>query len=357
MKDIDIIVCGHLCLDLIPGMRGVTANSVTIPGKLIETEPMTVSTGGAVSNTGLALHRLQTNVRLLALVGDDLMSQLIVNFLRQRDERLTEFIHTKSGEPASYTIALSPENADRTFLHCTGTNRNFGVADIDFVLVERARIFHLGYPPILPRLYNHDGQELEAIYQRAKATGAITSLDMSLPDANGAAGKANWRVILQRTLPYVDVFLPSIDEIVFMLRRADYDAWQGHTLPHLNRAYLGNLADELLAMGAGLVGFKLGEMGIYVKSPGRFAPPAELWHSAYAVTVAGTTGAGDAAYAGFLAAFLRDLPLQECLMWACAAGACCVQAPDATSGVRSWDETAQWLAQQPPLRVQKLAGF
>jgi sugar/nucleoside kinase (ribokinase family) len=338
-------------------MKGITANSVIMPGKLVETEPITVSTGGAVSNTGLALHRLQANVRLLALVGDDLISQLIVNFLRQRDEHLTEFIHIKPGEPASYTIALSPENADRTFLHCTGTNRNFGVADIDFGLVERAKIFHLGYPPILPRLYGNDGQELEAIYQQAKATGVITSLDMSLPDANGAAGNANWQVILQRTLPYVDIFLPSIDEIVFMLRRADYDAWQGRTLAHLNRDYLAALADELLAMGAGIVGFKLGEMGIYVKSDGRFAPSAELWHPAYDVMVAGTTGAGDAAYAGFLAAWLRDLPLADCLQWACAAGACCVQAPDATSGVRSWDETAQWLAQNPPLRVQKLAGF
>jgi sugar/nucleoside kinase (ribokinase family) len=56
-------------------------------------------------------------------------------------------------------------------------------------------------------------------------------------------------------------------------------------------------------------------------------------------TVAGTTGAGDATIAGFLASVAKGLPAEEALTMAVAVGACCVEAPDATSGVRSWDET------------------
>lgn len=40
-------------------------------------------------------------------------------------------------------------------------------------------------------------------------------------------------------------------------------------------------------------------------------------------------GAGDAAYAGLLAAMLRGLPPQAAAEMACAVGACCVEAPDA----------------------------
>ena len=57
--------------------------------------------------------------------------------------------------------------------------------------------------------------------------------------------------------------------------------------------------------------------------------------------VAGTTGAGDAAIAGFLASLAKGLPPEDALTMAVAVGACCVEEPDATSGVRSWDATAE----------------
>ena len=53
----------------------------------------------------------------------------------------------------------------------------------------------------------------------------------------------------------------------------------------------------------------------------------------------GTTGAGDATIAGFLTALLRDVPPERALAIAAAVGACNVEAADAVSGVRSWEET------------------
>jgi sugar/nucleoside kinase (ribokinase family) len=356
-RAIDIIVCGHLCIDLIPGMRGIEARSVTRPGILLETDPIGISTGGAVSNTGLALHRLNTRVKLMANVGDDLLSSLIIAFLKQRDPALVDHITVKPGQACSYTVVLQPGGADRTFLHCAGTNATFGADDVDDALVEQARMFHLGYPPILPRLIADDGRELEDIYRRAKAAGAVTSLDTSAPDPNGVSGRADWAVILQRTLPYVDFFLPSLEEIMFMVRRADYEAWHGQILQRVDHAYVSGLADELLGFGAGVVGFKLGEYGLYLKSDGRLWPPLELYQPAFAVEVAGTTGAGDAAYAGFLAAVLRGLAPAECLRMASAVAACCCEAPDATSGVRDWDATRARLDAGWLLRPERLAGF
>jgi hypothetical protein len=63
----------------------------------------------------------------------------------------------------------------------------------------------------------------------------------------------------------------------------------------------------------------------------------ELLAPAFQVSVVGTTGAGDCAIAGFLAAVLRGLGPEAALAAATAAGACNVERPDAISGVPSWE--------------------
>ncbi len=371
VDSVDIIVSGHLCLDLIPGLAHVTLQQLTIPGRLIEIGPIAMSTGGTVSNTGLALHRLGANVRLMATVGDDLLGQATIASIRARGEELSRYITVQSGQPSSYSVVLNPKNTDRILMHCTGVNSTFGLANIDFSLVSGARIFHLGYPPYLPALFRNDGAELQELYRRATATGVVTSVDMAWPDPQTPSGRVNWRKILEGTLPYVDVFLPSIDEILYMMRRHDSDAWQGKILPHLTARYLRDLADELLAMGAVIVGFKLGELGIYLRTAD--APAfqglqrlplnaaawgnVELWTPAYQVQVTGTTGAGDSAFAGFLAALLHGLGPLEAIQMASAVGACNVEAVDATSGIRTWEDTQARLKAGWPTRPERLPGF
>lgn len=368
---VDIIVSGHFCVDMHPRMEHVPLEALSIPGRLYEIEAMSFSTGGAVSNTGLALHRLGVDVRLMAVVGNDIIGKITTDLLEARDPSLSEMIVRLPGQPSSYTIALSPQRVDRIFLHCIGPNSSFGVTNIDFALVSNARIFHLGYPPYLPRLFAKNGDEMQAIYQQAKATGVVTSLDLALPDPNSPSGKADWRTIFRRSLPYVDIFIPSIEEALFALRRADYDAWLGSALSHLTAPYLSSLADELLDMGAVIVGFKLGEFGVYMKTAEkeRFARLSRLgldahlwanqqvWQPAFQVEVVGTTGAGDSAFAGFLAALLHGMSPEETVRWACAVGACNVEAADATSGIRTWEATQARLNAGWAVRAERLAGL
>jgi sugar/nucleoside kinase (ribokinase family) len=125
-------------------------------------------------------------------------------------------------------------------------------------------------------------------------------------------------------------------------------------LPLITPELLSDLAQELSEMGARIVGLKLGYLGMYlrtgnphlIQSMGRACPlnPAawtskELWAPCFKVVVAGTTGSGDATIAGFLAALLRDLSIEESLRMAVAVGACNVEAVDALSGIRSWETT------------------
>ena len=366
-NSLEVIVCGHLCLDLFPHMENVSAKAMLVPGQLLEIGPLKYSTGGPVSNTGLALHRLGVKAGLMATVGDDLIGQTILDALKANDPSLTQYISVKHGQAGSYSLVLSLERSDRTFLHCTGTNSTYGSDDIDYASLANAKIFHFGYPPLLPGFVKNNGQGLTEVFQRAKATGIATSLDMTLPDPHSDTGRADWRYILTRTLPYVDIFLPTIDEILYMLRRDDYERWHGHILENVSTAYLSDLTGELLDMGAVIAGIKLGQMGLYLKTGAarqfdrlKTLPldisawaNVEHWQAAFQVEVVGTTGAGDSAYAGFLASLLRGFGPEDALRWACAVGACNVEAADSISGVRTWQETEQRLAAGWPLRPER----
>ncbi len=355
----DIVVAGHIALDILPDMSMLRPEQVIGAGKVYEIGAITYSTGGAVSNTGLALHRLGIDVDLLAAVGDDWVGRAIIDYVRGFGPALSDHIQVVAGAASPYTVVIEPLNHDRTLLTNTGVYKDYDLGNIDLDRVAAAKLFHLGYPTLLPRLYAHDGDGFLALLRAVKATGVVVSIDMSLPPPDSPSGRADWRAILRRCLSLVDVFVPSIEEIMFMLRRRDLERWGSELFSRLDSEYLAALANELLSVGVGIAGFKLGPRGLYLQAAAdvdRLAflgelggSPAEwtgasVWQPAFQVDVAGTTGAGDAAYAGLLAAMIRGHGPRESARRACAVAACNIEAADATSGVQSWRETEARLA-------------
>lgn len=358
----DAVVAGHICLDVIPCFAHGEDTALTEllrPGHLVEVGPATLSTGGAVSNTGLALHKLGVRTRLMGKIGDDLLGRVVSDIVEMQGAGLSSGMVVDPDTSTSYTIILEPPGVDRMFLHSPAANHAFGADTVDYKVVGDARLFHFGYPPLMRRMYADDGAELMEMFRRVKELGVTTSLDMALPDPTTPAGKVDWRNILERVLPYVDVFLPSLVEILFMLRRQAYlelvaEGTESRIWDTGAHGLVSSVGQELLEMGARVVGLKLGDHGFYVRTAdrdalaamGRAAPEdldgwsaTELWIPCFQVEVAGTTGAGDATVAGFLAALLRGRSLEECATMAVAVGACNVEAPDALGGLRDWDET------------------
>ena len=342
------VVAGHICLDIIPDIQGYSRFLDDIqPGHLLPIGAPTVASGGSVSNTGLALHKLGIPTRLMGKIGDDSFGKELCSLLSAVDKNLVKEMRSLAEERTSYTIILSPSDADRVFLHSTGANDTFGPEDIDYAALYEADMFHFGYPTAMARMFANDGKELAELLQRAKETGVTTSLDTSMFDRHGAAGDTNWEDLLQRALPSVDIFLPSLDEILLMLMM---EKTAGEPDAVLSR----QLAEMLLDFGAGIVVLKQGEHGLYLRTrdagygrnlgrglagTGANWRNRELWAPAFDVSVVGTTGAGDCAVSGFLAAVLRGLGPDEALLMAAAVGACNVESADATSGVRSWPDT------------------
>ncbi len=349
----DVLVTGHLCLDVIPSFPH--GNITFKPGHLTEVGEATFATGGGVSNVGLALIRLGIKTKLLGKIGKDFFGDAIVRVLESYDPNATKNLIIEKEGSSSYTLVLNPPNHDRTFLHNPGCNDSFKATDINLESLEAAKIFYFGYPSLM-RAIREDPEAFANLYKEARAKGFITCLDMSLPDANGDSGKVDWKHFLETVLPYVDIFLPSLEETLFMLDRDFYDS--GEWQQDMPAPYLQDLTNRMLELGVAIAGIKLGEKGLYLhtasqerlKSLEHLIQPASwakkiLWSPVFQVEVKGTVGAGDSAIAGFLASILKGLSPEDTVTMACAVGACCVEAPDASSGIRSWEETTS--------RVQK----
>jgi sugar/nucleoside kinase (ribokinase family) len=152
-------------------------------------------------------------------------------------------------------------------------------------------------------------------------------------------------------LPRVDVFVPSIEELLFMLDKPGFARLAGsgggeEIIRQVTFPELARLAERAHAAGVSAVLIKLGDRGAYLHTSARGLAGAAGWASRELYTpvfsvpkIAGTAGSGDATIAGFLASVVRGLCAEEALTLAVAVGGCCVEAPDATSGIRSWDET------------------
>ena len=338
---VDAIVAGHICLDIIPTFPA-HARDWYAPGALLKMGPAVVATGGAVSNTGLAMHRLGVATRLMGKVGDDLIGSTILDCVRRQGPELAAGMIVAPGEPSSYSVVLNPPGVDRMFLHCTGANDTFTASDVDVTRVAGARLFHFGYPTLMRAIYADGGRALEQIFRAVQHQGLLTTLDMSQPDPQSEAGRVDWPAFLQRVLPVTDVYLPSFDETLLMIDRPRFGA-------RPDAALLATTAQRLLDWGAKAVVLKLGDQGAYLRTGDRFRPTAgwrrqELLAPCFQVHVVGTTGSGDCTIAGFLAGLLRGLPPAATLTMAVAVGACNVEAADATSGIRPWDETRRRLA-------------
>ncbi len=363
-SDLEVVIAGHICLDIVPEFPEdysvASANTLIEAGKLKVVGPATHLTGGCVANTGLTLHHLGVRTSLMGKIGDDSFGRDILSILEETDSDLAQQMIVANGEHTSYSIVIMPPGVDRSFLHFPGANDTFSSDDVELDQLGGAKLFHFGYPPLMQRFWQDGGVEMAKLFRQVKDQGLTTSLDMAMPDPNAPTGKINWTAWLERVLPHVDCFMPSLDEILFMLApehddETDLVGHDGH-IESLHRDLLSRTADRLLAFGTGVVLFKLGDQGLYLKttsdasriarvfSAGEFDTNEwvgrELHAPCFDVRVKSTNGAGDRTIAGFLAALARNANPSAALEMAVAVGGLSVEASGANCEELSFEAIA-----------------
>lgn len=360
----DVVVAGYLGVDLAPGFAECAEPTALArllrPGRLVEVGPLALSLGGVVANTGLALSRFGRRVALMGAVGEDPLGDLALQMLASQDVTLSV---RRTAAPTAYGIVLAPPGTDRVFLECPGGNAIYRAADVDLEMVGRSRLFHFGYPPLMPALLADRGAELVALLAQVRGLGVSTSLDMTLPDPEGACAGVDWPDLLARVLPHVDVFVPSVEELLFMLAPGEYaqlvaEAGEGDPVDAIRPEQVVRLAEGAVALGARVVLVKAGHQGGYLRTgdcaglrtlgegAGAWSDRA-LWLATEpvdAARVCNACGAGDAAVAGFLAALLEGESPERAGRLAMVAGRDSLYGADTLTGLRSWEEMTRELS-------------
>ena len=352
-----VMVACHVCLDISPvfspNNREAGLSDILAPGKLINVGAAEIHTGGAVANTGLAMKILGADVCLAGKIGRDQFGNIIKSIFEKYDSA-GGLVETDN-EDTSYTVVIAIPGIDRFFLHNPGANHSFGEADISGEMLEGISHFHLGYPPLMRTLYLDEGKELISLFKKVKKAGASTSLDMVAIDPESEAGQMNWKKILAAVMPYVDFFVPSIEELCYMLDPDLFARWQerarGKDITRILNIEqdVRPLADSLLQMGAKMLLIKCGFPGLYFRTADSESMKGLCreqgleesdWlgkegfvESYYQPRVVSGTGAGDTSIAAFLTAMLEGKSLIRSVQLSAAAGASCVAAMDALSGL------------------------
>jgi sugar/nucleoside kinase (ribokinase family) len=252
-------------------------------------------------------------VETIGKVGSDPLGDFVVNAMQERGIG-TRGVKRDAETGTSATMVMVDPDGERRFIHYIGANAQLTMEDVSMHLLREASIFHIGGSLVMPGI---DGDPTAELLRRARAAGAITSLDTVWDDTG------RWMKLLKPSLPYIDYFIPSLPEA---------QAIVGLDEP-------GEVAEALIDHGVGTVALKMGADGCLVKS----AEKDPLRLPAYEVDVVDATGAGDAFAAGFVAGVWHGWSLEKTARFASAVGALCVTGTGASGGVRSLAETIDFM--------------
>lgn len=361
VKEIDVLVAGYLGIDLIPDFKKTQQNiplhDLLKPGKLTEIDGLQLSLGGVVANTGIALKKFNKRVYLNGLTGNDFMGKIILEWLQRY--QIAEGIKMLHQSSTAFGIVIAPPGVDRIFLESPGCNEIFSKSDIDFKVMQQSKIFHFGYPPLLKNFFIANGIQLIKLFSEAQNLGVVTSLDLSLPDPQSESSKCDWPAIMNNVLPFTDIFVPSIEELLNIMMPDEYEsivtaAGQNDLIDFINMDVIKSLGKQIIDLGVKILLVKMAHRGAYlltgdvssVNEKGSLQLDTETWNhielhcEAYPADqhrFKNASGAGDTAAAAFLTALVEGESPGRSLQYACMAGRNNLYCNDIYQDLDSWE--------------------
>ena len=310
-KTLDCIVCGSCVVDML--VRPVPLDRAIGGGRLVHVEPIAVTTGGIVSNSGIAMAKLGMKVAAFSYVGNDEWAPIIRRKYEAEGLDSSHLLTHPTGATSTTAVLIDP-SGERTFAHCVGAPKQMnGRTFLDNLdLFRQSKMALIGYYSLMPNLE----PDLPGVLKELRKAGCQTALD--------AAGDGGGMDPLAELLPHLDVYVPSHNEAEHQTGQSDprkiIDTFRGCGAPGVLGVKLGSKGALLSARA-----------GDYTEVPA-VKPPGDI---------VDTTGAGDSFYAGLLTGLLRGMALWQAGRLAAATGACCVTGLGATAGLRDYNATAQ----------------
>ncbi len=284
MTTIQVTCAGSAVFDI---LAKTSADSLPI-GVLGLVDSFSTAEGGPALRTGRVLAGMGIETRLIIPAGDDIFGQ---SFHRTVPAPHLHVDWITSDLPTSTSMVLVDRAGERTMLHNIGSDASLTAEAIE--TRQEGPFLHVGGALVLPGLDDPDGSPMAGLFQRARARGIFTSLDVVHDSTE------RWGRVLP-ALEHLDLFIPSLIEARSITGEARPAA----------------AAAALRAHGVRFAIVTDGPRGAWVDHDDyRGHIPA------FEVDTIDTTGAGDAFTGGVLVGIIRGLGAEEAVRLGAAVGA------------------------------------
>ena len=308
----DVACIGILVADCI----AKTVDELPEAGKLKKIESLKLYSGGCAMNAAVDMQKIGANVALLGMVGNDGFGSFLIGELK-RNGMSADGIKISDEYSSSASVVVVDSSGERSFLHTTGVNSKFTDTDINFDVIKDSKIVFVAGTMLMDTF---DGEPCARVLKKCKEMGKITVLDSAWDDT----GK--WMDILAPCMPYIDYFIPSIEEAEqFAGGKTDFD----------------EIADVFFDYGVKHIAIKAGKKGCFVKESKD--SQGKLFPTYMNVKRVDTTGAGDSWCSGFLYGLSHGMTMEESAKFANAVGTHCIMAVGASTGIKSYEEIKKFM--------------
>ena len=285
-------------------------------GILEKVNSITMHNGGNAMTASINLRKIGVESTMVGMVGNDMFGEFLKGRLRDAGVDTSGLKVSDKAQTSASVLMIAPGTGERSFFHCVGANGVFSESDINYDAVDKCDMVFVTGSFIMDTF---DGEETMKFLKRCKEMGKTTFLDVCW-DASG-----RWGELIDMSMPYIDYFMPSIDEAVCIAKEEDPE----------------RIADVFQSKGAKNVIIKLGSKGSYLRKEGE--SKGTVYPPFYIENPVDTTGAGDSFCSGFLAAYAMGKPVEECMVFANATGAHCVMATGATTGIKPYADIMKFI--------------
>lgn len=304
-----VLVVGEINVDLV--LKGLHAEPV--PGQEVLADDFLMTPGSSSMICAMGLARLGNAVTFHGKLGDDAWGRYCRDALSGAGIDVASLCPDASLR-TGVTVSLSTPR-DRALVTFPGAIAALRADEVSDELLRGATHLHVSSFYLQKALR----PGIRALFARARAIGLTTSLDPGFdPDRD-------WGDDLRGVLTEVDLFLPNEEELRALTGSDDV------------REALASLDNgrTRVVVKRGRQGCAALQDGVWLDAP------------AFAVDAVDSTGAGDSFDAGFLHAWLRGLPLRECMRWGSACGSLSTRGIGGTTRQATAAEAEALLAAAP----------
>lgn len=305
-----ILCIGSITTDVIVK----TVDNLPPPGVLQAVDGIKTRVGGCAANASIVLSRLGAPSVLVAKLGCDSYGDFVEKTAQENGVDCSGLCHDSSVGTTVSVVCISSEG-ERSFLYYPGSTAAFRKEDLPKELLQKSDIVFISGAMLMP---SFDGAPSAEVLKTAKELGKYTVMDTAW-DFDDI-----WLPKVKDAIPYLDLFMPSIDEATKLT---------GETDPE-------KIADRLFNLGAKNVIIKLGKQGALICPQGG---ERKIIPTYSGIKPVDTTGAGDSFCAGFLYGLANGWDYYESARFANAVATHCIMAVGAYDGIKDIHQITEFI--------------